>query len=151
MRRIVLGIGNTLCGDEALGVRALSLLGEVTRGVEVIDGGTLGLRLLPLVEECSHLLILDAVDAGKPAGTMIEMERRGLPLFSRMNVSAHDSSLQEILALARVRGRLPSEITILGIQPDDVSCGNGLSAAVEEAMPRLIDRANEIISSWGVE
>ena len=72
-RKIVLGLGNLLNRDEGLGVQALKILdaqlGEIP-GLELVDGGVLGLNLLMWVEECSHLLILDAVNAGKPAGSV---------------------------------------------------------------------------------
>jgi hypothetical protein len=44
---------------------------------------------LPLVEECDHLLLLDAVDAGKPGATVIELAREQIPLFSGVRVSQH--------------------------------------------------------------
>ncbi len=67
-RRVVLGLGNLLNRDEGLGVHALRELErrfDADPGVEIVDGGVLGLNLLPLVEACSHLLVLDAVDAGR--------------------------------------------------------------------------------------
>ena len=61
---LVLGIGNLLNTDEGVGVHAVKQIkeqvGEVN-GVAMEDGGTLGLNLLPLVEEATHLLILDAL------------------------------------------------------------------------------------------
>jgi len=66
-RKVVLGLGNLLNCDEGLGVQAVkrldAQLGAQT-DFELLDGGVLGLNLLMVVEECSHLLILDAVDAG---------------------------------------------------------------------------------------
>ena len=64
-RKIVLGLGNTLNRDEGLGVHALKALEQhiagQAPGVEFLDGGTLGLNLLPWVEEASHLLVLDSM------------------------------------------------------------------------------------------
>ncbi len=62
-RKIVMGLGNTLNMDEGLGVHAVALLQKQLKGlapdVEFLDGGALGLNLLPWVEESSHLLVLD--------------------------------------------------------------------------------------------
>ncbi len=151
MRRVVLGIGNILNRDEGLGVRALVPLREriaAASCTELLDGGTLGLRLLPIVEECDHLLILDAVDAGKPAGTMIEISREDLPFFSKITASIHEASIQAALGLAKVRGRLPEDVVLLGMQPGDISLGEGLSGVVEAGMPSLVERAREIVASW---
>ena len=68
-RKIVLGLGNILNKDEGLGVFALKALevhlGNISPGIEFVDGGVLGLNLLLWVEESSHLLVLDAIDAKK--------------------------------------------------------------------------------------
>ena len=40
--------------------------------MDLVDGGVLGLDLLPMIEECSHLLVLDAVNAGSAPGTVVE-------------------------------------------------------------------------------
>ncbi len=81
-RKVVLGLGNLLNRDEGLGVQALKLLdaqlGQQTQ-FELLDGGVLGLNLLMIVEECSHLLILDAVNVGRPAGTVVNCAKRRFP------------------------------------------------------------------------
>ena len=63
---LVLGLGNILLGDEGVGVRVIECLLErhdFPEGVRVVDGGTLGLELLPYVEDASRLLVVDAVHA----------------------------------------------------------------------------------------
>ena len=69
---LVLGLGNILLGDEGLGVRVVERLLEqygFPEGVRVMDGGTLGLDLLPYVEDAARLLVVDAVQARKAPGT----------------------------------------------------------------------------------
>ena len=76
LRKVVLGLGNLLNRDEGVGVQALKELEARlggNAGAELLDGGVLGLDLLPLVEECSHLLVLDAVDAHQAPGTVVEL------------------------------------------------------------------------------
>src|SRR5215831_19215825 len=65
LETVILGLGNTLHSDDGLGPRAVEKLRSDRRipdGVAVIDGGTLGLELLPYVWDCSRLLVLDSVD-----------------------------------------------------------------------------------------
>ena len=60
----VLALGNLLRRDEGLGIRALQRLEAgylVPETVQAVDGGTLGLELLSLVEDTTHLLVLDAL------------------------------------------------------------------------------------------
>lgn len=152
-RRIVLGLGNTLNRDEGLGVHCLGPVRERLRdrpAVEVLDGGVLGLDLLPLVESCSHLVLLDAVDAGRPPGTVIELEGGEIPLFSRLKLSWHQVSFQEVLQFAAIRGRLPGHLYLVGAQPADISTGCGLSPAIAAVVPEIADRAVAVLGRWEV-
>ena len=147
----MLGLGNILNRDEGLGVHALRLLQKEIEGsssFECLDGGVLGLDLLPLVENSSHVLILDAVQAGKPAGTLIELDKREIPLFRHIKLSEHQITFQEVLGLAQIRDNMPAHLTLLGIQPDDLSIGTELSPPVQSSMDALISRAKAILSQW---
>jgi hydrogenase maturation protease len=75
-RTLVLGLGNLLLQDEGLGVRAVQQLTQkhLPRAVQVLDGWTRGLDLLPYLNGVSNLLILDAVDAGQTPGSMVRLE-----------------------------------------------------------------------------
>jgi hydrogenase maturation protease len=152
-RKVVLGLGNTLNRDEGLGVHCLAPLRERLKdrpGVEVLDGGVLGLDLLPIVESCSHLLILDAIDARKPPGTIIELGREEIPLFSQIKLSWHQVTFQEVLQFAAVRGRLPAYLHLVGAQPADISTGYGLSPVIAPLVPAIADRAVAVLERWGL-
>jgi hydrogenase maturation protease len=152
-RKMVLGLGNILNRDEGVGVHALRALeAQLGRpaGVEFIDGGVLGLNLLPLVEECSHLLILDAADAGQAPGTLVELERDEIPLYSGVKLSQHQVTFQEVLALAKIRDGLPPYLHLIGVQPADLSIGLDLSPTVAATIPHAIERASAILRGWGL-
>ena len=150
-RVVVLGLGNILNRDEGLGVSALGplrlRLGPAP-GIEVLDGGVLGMSLLPLVESCSHLLLLDAVDTGAPPGTVTVLGREEIPLFGRRKLSLHQLGFQEVLQLAGLRGRLPENLALVGAQPTDISVGIGLSPELEAALPEIAARAVRLLESW---
>ncbi len=150
-RKVVLGLGNLLNCDEGLGVQAVKRLDAqlgVQTDYELLDGGVLGLNLLMVVEECSHLLILDAVDAGKPAGTVVELARDEIPLYAGVKLSQHQVTFQEVLGLADMRGNLPPNLHLIGIQPADLSIGLELSPTVANALPEVIRRARVILKKW---
>lgn len=152
-RRVVLGLGNTLNRDEGLGVHCLEPLREKMKdraGIEVLDGGVLGMDLLPLVESCSHLVVLDAVDAGQPPGTLVELDGAEIPLFSRLKLSWHQVTFQEVLQFASVRGRLPAYLHFVGAQPVDISTGYGLSPAIAALVPEIVERASTVLERWGL-
>jgi hydrogenase maturation protease len=152
-RKVVLGLGNILCHDEGLGVYAVqslhNQLGSQAK-VEWLDGGVMGLDLLPVVEECSHLLVLDAIDAGQPAGTLIELDKDEIPLYHRIKMSEHQLGFQEVLGLAKFRGTLPLELRLVGMQPGDLSLGVGLSASVGACLPQVVERSKGVLDEWGI-
>lgn len=154
MRKVVLGIGNILNNDEGLGVRAVKRLDSQTvmadPELELLDGGVLGLNLLMVVEECSHLLILDSVDSGKPPGTVIELSSDEIPLFACVKLSQHQVTFQQVLGLAKVRDNLPEHLHLIGIQPKDISIGMELSPEVEASLPLIVERAKMKLHDWGL-
>lgn len=158
-RLIVLGLGNLLNHDEGLGVHALNALQAYFRRnprkyvveptLEFLDGGVLGLNLLPLVEEASHLLVLDAVNANKSPGEVIELKRDEIPMYSGIKLSDHQITFQEVLGLASFRGNLPGQLHLIGIQPEDISIGVGLSRVVSEKLDWMIECSVRILRAWG--
>ena len=152
---LVLGLGNILLGDEGLGVRVVERLleqYEFPEGVRVMDGGTLGLDLLPYVEEASRLLVIDAVQAGKPPGTLVRMEGNEVPVFlDASKVSPHQEGLQDLLAVAMLKGYLPEEVVFLGAQIESLGVGLELSETVAPQVDGLGGRVLEELARWGVE
>ncbi|MEW6030483.1 MAG: HyaD/HybD family hydrogenase maturation endopeptidase, partial [Chloroflexota bacterium] len=156
---IVMGLGNTLNRDEGLGVYAVRALQErlasrAGRGgdgrIEFLDGGVLGLNLLPIVEEASHLLVLDAINARREPGAVIELKRDEIPLYSGIKLSDHQVTFQEVLGLAGFRGNLPRYLHMIGIQPADISIGLEVSPQVAAALPEVLERAERVLREWGM-
>ncbi|MBI4408174.1 MAG: HyaD/HybD family hydrogenase maturation endopeptidase [Gemmatimonadetes bacterium] len=148
----VIGLGNPLIGDDGLGLAALARLREeweLPPGVKLVDGGTWGMNLLPVIEQSDRLILLDAIDVGAPPGALVTLERRELPLLLTMKVSPHQVDLRDVLALAEFRGRLPADTVALGIQPGSVGLAGELSAPVRQALDTLIRRIVQRLESWG--
>ncbi|HYW45640.1 MAG TPA: hydrogenase maturation protease [Bryobacteraceae bacterium] len=146
---LVLALGNLLLRDDAVGLCLLEMLmSDPAFGPEVdfIDGGTQGLALLPYLDGRRALLVLDAVALGAAPGT-VHMVRRGQleGLRARAAGSAHEGGALELLATARMLGIETSDITIVGIEPAEVSTGIGLSPEVQSALAEALDSArNEL-------
>jgi len=150
-RIVILGIGNILNSDEGVGVQALGALQKELpdlAGVEFLDGGTLGLNLLDMIEECSHLLVLDAANAGKAPGTLIQLTRDQIPLFSGVKMSQHQATFQEVLGLASIRGKLPEKLHFIGVQPESLEIGLNLSEIVSSKVPEVIREASCVLREW---
>ena len=152
---LVLGLGNILLGDEGVGVRVVERLleqYEFPEGVRVMDGGTLGLDLLPFLEDASRLLVLDAVQARKPPGTLVRLEGDEIPIFlDASKVSPHQEGLQDLLAVALLKGYLPDEVVFWGAQITSLGVGLDLSEAVAAQVDALIGKVLAELARWGID
>jgi hydrogenase maturation protease len=117
----VIGVGNILLCDEGIGVhvvRELSSRGE-TPGVEFADGGVAGATLLTLVEGEGRVVLVDAVDAPFPPGTVLRMTPDDLAGSGAPSWSLHDLNLAGTIGMMRLRQTLP-DMLILGVVPADI-------------------------------
>lgn len=149
---LVIGLGNALMGDDGFGLAVLAQLEHhwvLPSEIELVDGGTWGMRLLPLIEEANQVLLLDAIDAGSPPGTPCVLEGEQIPRRLSLKLSPHQIDLREILALGAMRGTLPTRLAAVGAQPADVSLGAGLSPALAERVGEVASLAVRILESWG--
>jgi hydrogenase maturation protease len=143
---LVLGLGNLLCGDDGIGPVAVNLLTqryETPPGVTVLDGGTLGLALLPYIEDAQRVLLVDAVRADLPPGSLIRLQGDDVAPAVAERLSVHQVGVADLLEAARWRGRYPSQLTLLGIVPETLELGLGRTAAVERQLPALVERIVE--------
>lgn len=151
LRRVptVVGFGNPLMGDDAVGLRAMELLRpQLPQAVRRLETSRLAFDLLPEIERASRLLVLDCVDAGRPVGTLVRVDAWTLLGPAASHLSPHETSLADLLALAALRGRAPDEVVVLGAQPGTLRIGLGLSTEVEAALPRLVEQALELLAGW---
>jgi hydrogenase maturation protease len=151
---LVLGVGNILMRDEGIGVRAVELLAErydFPPEVQLLDGGTLGLDLLPYVEDADRLLVIDAVQMGGQPGTVVRLEGEEIPASLSIKISPHEMGLADVLAAARLRGRCPGELALVGVEAGVIDTGLELSPPVATGVASLLEAALSQLSRWGVE
>jgi hydrogenase maturation protease len=149
---VVLAVGNPLMGDDGLGLAALGRLRErfvLDPFVELVDGGTDGVRLLPVVEDAGRLLVLDAVRTGAEPGTLVTLRAEDLPEALPLAVSPHQIDLREIFALAALRETLPRELVVLGLEPERVEFGEGLGPRVSRGIDALVEHVAKRLVAWG--
>ena len=149
---LVLGLGNVLCGDDGLGVAAVSRLAELHElppSVRVADGGTLGLALLGLFAGVDEVLLVDAVLAEAPAGTLVRLEGEDVAPAARDRLSVHQVGVADLLDAMHLLGTWPRRIALLGLVPERIELGLGRSPAVERALPTLVDALAREIAERG--
>ena len=147
-----LGIGNLVMGDDGVGVLVAQQLQQRYRfpdNVEVMDGGTLGLDLLPKLENISNLIMIDAVETGKPAGTCVRLYGEELPIALETKLSPHQMGLKDLLAVSSLMGHTPKEMVLIGVQPGSIDMEIGLTVEVEAQLEILIANVLSELKEWG--
>ena len=139
----ILGVGNTLMGDDGVGPAAVERLAArgVPAHVRLHDAGLAASDVLGRLDPDDPLIVIDAVRAGGPAGAGYQVDvdvlvGEGLP---GMAVSLHELSIVPALEMEALTGRVFSNVTVFGVEPARVAWGEGLSPAVASALDRLVD------------
>jgi hydrogenase maturation protease len=151
-KTLVLGVGNLLASDEAIGIRVIEQLAESYRlpeEVQILDGGTLGMDLLYYLEGVERLLIVDAVEMGKEAGTLLRLEGEEVPSFLSLKMSPHQIGVPDMLFAAKLKGVAPATIVLWGIQPAVLDVGLELSPAVAAQVDTLTENLVQELIRWG--
>jgi len=142
-KTVVLGLGNVLHADDGAGAQAIQRLredGRVPADVALVEGGTLGLELLPYIWDCSRLIVIDAVDVGAAPGAVLRMNGEELNSLPG-NSSVHQLGVSDLLVALRVLAEKQPEVTLLGVQPANTDWSTELSPAVAAAMDALVQTA----------
>jgi hydrogenase maturation protease len=151
-RTVVIGLGNPLMGDDGLGLVALERLRadyQVPPDVELVDGGTWGMNLLPVIESAGRVILIDAIDVGAAPGTPVRLERARLPRYLAMKISPHQVDLRDVLGLAELRGTLPADTVAIGLQPQRIALGNELTDTLRCRVDEVVALVLEELQAWG--
>jgi hydrogenase maturation protease len=140
----IIGIGNGLRGDDAVGlVVARCLRDLVGPHVQVVEADGPCLNLLDLMEGAEKVVLVDAASGSGPEGLIHRFEATAGPIGREVfPTSTHAIGLAEAIEIGRALGRLPAVMLVYGIEISGTTIGNGLtmavSAAVEEVAARIL-------------
>ena len=142
--RLVLGVGNLLLRDEGVGVQVIQALERLPEGtlqpdVRLVDGGTLGLDLLPLIDEAAAVVLVDAVNLRREPGAVAVIRGEALGAALAGHVSPHQVGVGDLIGAARLAGIIPPFVSLVAIQPASIEIGLELTPAVEAAVPMAVD------------
>ncbi|MEW6554595.1 MAG: hydrogenase maturation protease [Actinomycetota bacterium] len=136
---VVIGIGNTLMGDDGVGIHAVRYLaGKLPDGVPLVEGGVYGLDLLTCLENQHKAIFIDAIDVGDEPGAVFRFsprevrENRDSPA-----VSQHDIGLYDLIATARLLDQCPQDIVVIAVQVKSIEVGMELSPEVRGSLPHV--------------
>jgi hydrogenase maturation protease len=154
MAILVLGLGNTIMSDDGFGVKVVTALSSryhFPESVKLLDGGTLGLDLLPYLEGVERLLIIDALDMRSEPGTISRIAGEEVPRAFASKLSVHQMGLQDLLAVAELQGHVPKDLVVWGVQPESIAMGTELTATVAAAVEPVVAGLLEELQVWGVQ
>lgn len=149
---MILGVGNTLLGDEGFGVYVVRELESrgLPAGVQVVEGGVGGFALLDVLTSAPNVILVDAADMGMEPGTLKRFTLDDAdPESCENKLSLHQVGLADVLQMARALGCEP-DLVIVGFQPATISPGDGISpiarSKLSEAVQMVLDEVTLILT-----
>ena len=150
---LVLGVGNILFSDEGIGVRTVEHLQRcavLPDAVTLMDGGTLGIRLMDVIMDSDLLIVVDAVLGGGEPGTLYRLEGDGLRKSMAFRDSVHQTDLVDTLIYCDLAGHRPDAV-VIGMEPEDYrTMATELTPRCRERIPDLADRVLDELRARGV-
>lgn len=138
---LILGLGNVLCSDDGLGIVAVERLREeyeIPDGVQVLDGGTLGMSLLGWLSDAQDVILVDAIRDDEPPGTLVYLTGDDVAPAVRERLSVHQVGVTDLLDGLRLLGDWPEHLSLVGLVPESVDLHYGLSDAVTAHLDDLV-------------
>ena len=152
---LILGLGNVLLTDEAVGaavLRSLEADAASDPALTLLDGGTLSFTLAGPIGAAKQLIVVDAAAMGEPPGSVLLFEGPAMDeQLSRNAKSVHEVSLADLLDIARLTDSLPRKRALIGIEPGRVDWGSELTPAVAAAVPEAAAAVRRLLQRWRSE
>lgn len=151
---LVLGVGNLVMSDDGVGVAVVRKLLHEYRlppQVAVMDGGTLGLDILPRLEGIEQLIVVDALETGKAPGSCVRLAGEEIPLALETKLSPHQMGLKDLLTVSLLMGHAPRETVLIGVQPGCIEMGTELTPLVAAQVDVMLEGILGELKLWGVE
>lgn len=155
MKTVVFGAGNLLLSDEGLGVHLVRRMNTKylpSEDVEFYDGGTMGILATHKMEETSHVIIVDSLEASGEPGELRVYEKDDIMLDKiPAKMSPHQIGLQEVLTISELRGKAPDTITFYGVIPASLDSSVELSGPVEKRLDEIESMIIEELRNMDIE
>jgi len=143
---LILGIGNILQKDDGIGSHIISYIlknhSDIPDNIEVVDGGTAGFDLIPVMKDRDKIVIIDALRVDDKPGSIYRFSPDYIAQ-PKVSFSLHDAGLKTIIDSLKVMGDSPN-IEIIGIVPEDINTLDiGITKSVKESIPRAVEQILE--------
>jgi hydrogenase maturation protease len=151
---LVLGLGNALLTDDGIGLHVIAALEQAVpktgaARIAILDGGTLGLSLLPEIEAATALIVVDAANFGGAPGEVRVFDEAEMDAqMGAAKTSVHELALADLIGAASLSGCLPERRALVGIAPASVSWGLEPSPEAAASIPLACAEIEGIIERW---
>lgn len=150
----VLGIGNLIMQDEGVGIHVIRRLEKdftFDPEIELIDGGTSGSELYGFFENNDKMIIVDAVNFDEKPGFIGSIEKDDILKRLNTKMSMHNLGLTDVLSHVKLLDIEPSEIFLVGVQPEIIELHDELSDTILEKMDRILEVICMKLAEWNVK
>lgn len=150
MKPLVIGLGNDLMGDDAIGILAArSLKEQVSETADVVESSLHGAALLDIFVGYRRAIVIDAIHTGtRPPGSIFDIDPATLTAI--VSPSPHFSGLPELRTIAAELGlAFPTEIRIAAVEVAGVfEIGQPMAPEVAAALDPLVEWVKRILAEW---
>lgn len=150
---VIVGIGNILFQDEGIGCYAGKYLEEnfdFSEPIDIIDGGTLGFKLMMYYQTYDRVIILDTVSIEDTPGSVYHLPADALMGLGSYRQTAHEVEVVEMLEICSLLDTM-AEVSVIGMIPEDILSVNiDLTDTVKKAFPALIAEAVKALEASGI-
>ncbi|MDX5629205.1 MULTISPECIES: HyaD/HybD family hydrogenase maturation endopeptidase [unclassified Brenneria] len=153
MNILVLGIGNLLLSDEAVGVRIIEALEQRYRfspAIDILDGGTSGMELMEAMAGRDHLIVADAVLTGQTPGEVAVLRDGEVPALFTRKISPHQLGLSDVLMALQLTGEFPRRLTLIGVVPESLDVHIGLTETIQRAIAPALQQIIAALRQSGI-
>ena len=148
----ILGVGNLLLTDEGFGIHLLRHLEQnycFPDNVTLVDGGTAGIYMAPLMEECDPLIVIDVINSTTPPGTLHTFAKDDIKAGRmQLRLSPHQLGLLEVLEICELRGQAPENLHFICVTPQSLATSTALSPLVQEKIEPVTTMLMKLLKSY---
>ncbi len=146
---LILGVGNNLLSDDGFGIHVIESLRDARELEEnsiIIDGGTIGLNLLPDIQDAEHLIVVDAAEMGLEPGELRMFEDDDMDdHLSKHKTTVHEVAMRDLLFAARLSGKMPKTRALIAVQPVSLDWGMTPTPMVLPSVVRACEMVQKLV------
>lgn len=151
---VIVGIGNVLQKDDGLGVYAATYIHEnytFSQEVEIINGGVEGIHLYNVLEDNSHIIILDCLQLNDTPASIYAIPAKEISGYGLNNGGAHEIGILQCMDMMELQGKEIPKSIVIGIIPASVTFEFGLSKELLDAFEGYISVILQYLKKQGIE